>query len=633
MKGGITSGIVYPPAILELATAYRFRSIGGTSAGAIAAAAAAAAEVGRESGGFEKLEELRAWVRTDHHLLGLFQPSREARPLFETLLLTSGEKRDKPAGAEGRAADVWYALPLKIRQALRFQQGLLLHDRAAIAAGAVVGTTLAYGAARTVGGTLAGGRLILPAWLGGLVGGVAHLAWIMAGQDADTFFGLCPGLRAAPDRPEALTEWLSASINDLAGPQLGGQPLTFGHLRRKTAANGVDASITLKMVTTNLSQGEPYVFPRETETFLAFKRAEMERLFPPDVVGYMVDRGCDKRLPEGYYRLSTGDDLPVIVATRMSLSFPLLLGAVPLYTLAEPASIAYRRAATRGRCHVFDEKDLQPNWFSDGGLCSNFPIHFFDAWLPERPTFGINLTSLPDRGPDRGTRRTILTSVCDPEEVTSREVAQPCRPTDRVCLPQANAPQRAEWKPIRGTIGFAKAIVDTMQNCRDRTQARLPSYRERVVQVRFDNEREGGMHLAMDRRTIEGIEQMGTEAGRKLLPGGEFNFDHHLWVRLQVLMAQLETQLRQVDAVLGSGAVDRVLEEQTRGGFPYCRGPAWSVRAKDCLAQLQNFITELRAWTEKAGDARSAYPAGGATYFGIESRAEPIPELRVTTKG
>ena len=28
MKGGITSGVVYPPAICELAETYRFRSIG-----------------------------------------------------------------------------------------------------------------------------------------------------------------------------------------------------------------------------------------------------------------------------------------------------------------------------------------------------------------------------------------------------------------------------------------------------------------------------------------------------------------------------------------------------------------------------------------------------------------------------
>jgi hypothetical protein len=38
MKGGITSGIVYPPAISEIARDHRLRKIGGTSAGAIAAA-------------------------------------------------------------------------------------------------------------------------------------------------------------------------------------------------------------------------------------------------------------------------------------------------------------------------------------------------------------------------------------------------------------------------------------------------------------------------------------------------------------------------------------------------------------------------------------------------------------------
>ena len=41
MKGGVTSGTVYPLAIVELARQYRFSRIGGTSAGAIAAAVTA----------------------------------------------------------------------------------------------------------------------------------------------------------------------------------------------------------------------------------------------------------------------------------------------------------------------------------------------------------------------------------------------------------------------------------------------------------------------------------------------------------------------------------------------------------------------------------------------------------------
>src|SRR2546425_5288069 len=60
MKGGITSGVVYPLAAVELAKAFRFKNIGGTSAGAIAAAATAAAEVGRGSpkSGFRLLQDL-----------------------------------------------------------------------------------------------------------------------------------------------------------------------------------------------------------------------------------------------------------------------------------------------------------------------------------------------------------------------------------------------------------------------------------------------------------------------------------------------------------------------------------------------------------------------------------------------
>ena len=49
MKGGITSGVVYPLALVELARKYRFCNIGGTSAGAIAAAAEASSEYGRAS--------------------------------------------------------------------------------------------------------------------------------------------------------------------------------------------------------------------------------------------------------------------------------------------------------------------------------------------------------------------------------------------------------------------------------------------------------------------------------------------------------------------------------------------------------------------------------------------------------
>jgi hypothetical protein len=68
MKGGITSGIVYPPLAIKLHNkGYRFRNVGGTSAGAIAAAATAAAELGGDAG-FQKLEAVRKWLGNEWDL-------------------------------------------------------------------------------------------------------------------------------------------------------------------------------------------------------------------------------------------------------------------------------------------------------------------------------------------------------------------------------------------------------------------------------------------------------------------------------------------------------------------------------------------------------------------------------------
>lgn len=69
MKGGITSGVVYPKSISTLAKRFTFKNVGGTSAGAIAAAATAAAEYRRvrtrSDDGFSMLETLGDELRRD----------------------------------------------------------------------------------------------------------------------------------------------------------------------------------------------------------------------------------------------------------------------------------------------------------------------------------------------------------------------------------------------------------------------------------------------------------------------------------------------------------------------------------------------------------------------------------------
>src|SRR3982751_6868872 len=71
MKGGITSGVVYPQAVCELAKIYSFKNIGGGSAGGNGPAVAAAAEYGRRTGakqdnsGFAGLEKVPTFLASN----------------------------------------------------------------------------------------------------------------------------------------------------------------------------------------------------------------------------------------------------------------------------------------------------------------------------------------------------------------------------------------------------------------------------------------------------------------------------------------------------------------------------------------------------------------------------------------
>jgi len=105
----VTSGIVYPYAVLELAKRYRFRSIGGTSAGAIAAALAAAADYARsvrdDPSGFVRLQ--RHCDELPQILPTLFQPEPRYRRLFAMLMRAQGG-----AGALGLLLSVPGVAPL-----------------------------------------------------------------------------------------------------------------------------------------------------------------------------------------------------------------------------------------------------------------------------------------------------------------------------------------------------------------------------------------------------------------------------------------------------------------------------------------------------------------------------------------
>lgn len=110
MKGGVTSGILYPTAVTRIAEGFTLKAIGGTSAGAIGACLAAAAEYQRRvSGGmegFRLLEGVSQEMGEPGRLFDLFRPDRETKKLY-TFMLKGLAAKDK-----GWVGKKWFTLRL-----------------------------------------------------------------------------------------------------------------------------------------------------------------------------------------------------------------------------------------------------------------------------------------------------------------------------------------------------------------------------------------------------------------------------------------------------------------------------------------------------------------------------------------
>lgn len=632
MKGGVTSGVVYPPAIIELATRYRFVNIGGTSAGAIAAAAAAAAEYGRDvpyagyRSSFLRLDRLRVWLgEHEDHLPGLFQPLPCMKPLFATLLdlTVASRTRSRTPGhppVQKHSAGVmripvlalrfvWRTLLLFLRSA---QVLIRHHPQVTLGVGVMIALimfVLQFLLPMPGNGFVApiniAGRVALALLIGAITGvlaGAGHLVWLAVYELPRNLFGVCSGHATGAlstgwpptlgddqghGRPPALTDWLHAVINGLAGRDAHQPPLTFGDLAGK--------GIALRTMTSNLSEHMPYVLPKDLGRFL-FDPTEWARLFPDVVVEHLCihSAGAAYHIADasGNTRtllpLPAWRDLPVVVGARMSLSFPLLIAAVPLYTI----SVAGQRELSAGR--TLHAGHIQRHMFSDGGIASNFPIHFFDRWLPTHPTFGINLVQLPaDEADNEQFLQTLLAgagaeAAAEPLQsgmfvkqaylgradfraaapVPSpqmRATAPFSNPQGEIYLPPAGpSDEYIEWRAIGSLPAFFWSIFGTAQNYRDTAQARLPSYNERVVRVRLKPD-EGGLNLRMPRQTIAAIMRKGQLAGHALLPQepeaaarrrGGFKFDEHRWVRLVMLLSEIDQQLRDMRAAYDDSRAD-----------------------------------------------------------------------------
>lgn len=486
LKGGITSGVVYPLALVSLAEKYRFSNIGGTSAGAIAAVAAAAAEYGRhtENAGFDRLAKIPDEIGPN--LLALFQPTPVLKPLFDVFVAATRAKTRM-----GRIITIIVA-------AVR---GYWLSALLGLLPGViVVAPTLASGGSR---GLIAFGLLLA---LVGLVAGVIWRLLKAANTDlVESDFGLCPGIRQPNFSGEGFTDWLARLINEAAGLKEADRPLTFGDL---AAPPGGRPAIQLSMMTTSLMEERPYTLPLPADDRrFVFEKGEWDRIFPSGVMTFLTSK-CDRFAPLAgeageYFHFPDPDQLPLIVGARMSLSFPFLISGVPLWRL----DFTLLEEAERNR--------LRRCFFSDGGLSSNFPIHFFDHLLPNSPTFAISLDDYDAK-----------------------------RNRDTVWLPSsAGSGIPLPVLPFNGLGGFLMRILISAKDWQDNLQATLPGYRERIAHVVLKPE-EGGLNLAMDEATIRKLVSYGEQAGETLRD--KFDLDGHRWRRFLVAMARMEETLDEV---------------------------------------------------------------------------------------
>lgn len=553
LNGGVASGVVYPWAVVELARHYRFRNIGGNSVGALAAALAAAAEYGRCQGYGDAFEVLRraplelAEERNGRSgMLRLFQPGPGLNRLFELLLVFVDSADRRP----GFPRKVWAALALYgLRRWLLLVPALLVVSWASALLG---GEPLSL---QLVAGLLPLGLGLLGCFV--VVVAVAlHrlLSDLRVMKDHD--FGLCSGRAqptAAGDPPteKALVEWLHEGIQRSAQRDRHDPPLTFADLWHAPRAGlpqsegpepPAEKSIGLEMFSTNITLGRPVRWPLlDRNTRLFFKPSEWERLFPPTLLNAVRaasapyttegagDPTPDPSDPEQFELMRTlreipAGAMPIAVAARLSLSFPLLFTSIPVY------AIDYEMPHGR--------RSLRQCWLTDGGVCTNFPIHLFDAAHPRWPTFGLMLS--------RRLQYFNSQAIWLPERHREGRADN----WQRIVPGAAREPQ-ALRPPLLSLIGLLFGMVTTALNWSDNLTSRLPHARNRVLRMALKRE-EGQLNIDMPgTRILDMAHRYGTLGGKRLIERFVSGTDtptvawrEHLYVRAMVQLRALRKHLR-----------------------------------------------------------------------------------------
>ena len=595
MKGGITSGVVYPLAVTKLAERFVFKNIGGTSAGAIAAAATAAAELARDNGGFERLAQLPEFLngkspdRSGSNLFAFFQPQPRTARLFRICVAGLGGGWKGGLNVCARIiAEFWLAILIGALPGATFV-ALALRD--------------AHGAFQVL--CIIVGILLIT--IGSLFTLMVNLLVLASHAIPENFYGLCSGMtddftdtggKPPPNRGKPLTFWLTEYLNAFVNRSAAEPPLTFGELWGKDPNN--PHRIELEMMTTCLTHGRPYRLPfrddaevRENRFYFCYD--DFRRLFPKSVIEWMIEHPrklSDSSVQErarreflkgkGLYPLPDPANLPVVVAVRMSLSFPILLSAVPLYDFDLSR----------------DPKRMKPErcWFSDGGVCSNFPLHFFDSPFPRWPTLSIDLKQmLPGTALDEFVKPQMIPN----NEAGIQENWNRFEFDERIDQGSPDTPVRSEKSGLRKLTGFAGAFIVTMQNWSDNTLSRLPGYRDRIRPVPL-SENEGGLNLNMPREIIDALTARGIVAGDELIARfsiptahPKMNWDNHRWLRMRSSLASIETMFKEIDRACELPQPGDIDYESWAAANPPGKAPSYAWKSPQQSAAL-NMIKGVR---------------------------------------
>ncbi|QUS39354.1 hypothetical protein RPMA_11280 [Tardiphaga alba] len=685
MAGGVTSGIIYPGAAAMIARRYTFRSIGGTSVGAIAAAVTAAAEYGRLTGAnptsFDELARVPKSLgeqASDGHsrLFHLFTPEAPTRPLLALVMPLFGQgsflKRLGRVVFESVTTNPLIGIPFAVMllAGAAASVSLFIHGHCLLGLVAIV-MTLAS---------------LVVTW-GAAVGLLLAFRWLPAWRKNG--FGICTGLATPAAQPgqtgqqayAGLTEWIHANVQRAAGRGIADRPVTFGDLWSAPLAPGATVTeadpakprtIELSMIASDISRNRTVQLPFiETPSPLYVEVETLKRYFPESVCAWMVaqEGPRDSRIDTDriVVRLPPPQDLPVVFGARLSLSFPVLLSAIPLMTLDFAK-------ARKGRSKI----PLRHVWFSDGGLTSNFPIHFFDSPIPTRPTFCFNLVDydaavenvdVPDdeADADEGTSNSDIDAskaIAEPRadkrraaDATSTTDQEP--PTghavwDYVSMPKGNKVVPAlftafDRAPGAGIGSFFSALLNTARFWSDNQLLMAPGVRDRVVNIAL-RENEGGLNLDMPASVISDLDFRGRAAG--LLISARFDperetdpetgspneemFTNHRWVRYRNFMASFEDLSRRFarsrrssdDAAQARGkpSITRIIDGDDGGkiGYPAPREarPYYVSVTKD----LETLALSMAEQTRRNANATFDLPRHGSER--TKGGSAPWPTMR-----